>query len=752
MQQTSLNRKSILARLLANENVTVQYGNFDMAGFDTKSRTLYLPYWEDASEDVHDLLVGHEVSHGINNPHDESVHTGDIPFSYFNIVEDVRIEKLILRRYPGLVGNFKRGYTELIKQRDFFGFKKHGPATDRTFMDRLNIHAKSRGLVDVPFTDEEMYWVREAEQTETYEEVVELTKRIALWLKYQQHKDENQVQITYTPSSDGQQQESGDSIQIEVQVEGASDRQSEEGDQPGQAGEQQSDDDDATNPCAELTDEQRQQVQDRMDDLVVEMRDLITAIGEDDDFDPNDYDLEEATTADAIERVQKSMVAQRRVYLDAFDRTMVRESTISYGEVLRERQMIADNHPRRASFPKMGYEKFKQEVKTVVGPMIKEFEMRKAAYRSARSRTAQRGTLDVNKLYRHKYDDQLFKQVTWFEDAKNHGMIVLVDHSGSMDLQMPAVRRQLLILATFCKRVGIPFEIYGFTTLLRGERDTASWQCDRFRRKMAYASTGDFLVDDTMLVELLSSRMNRQDYEKAFRQIFWMMKTKEAPCISKYDKLGGTPLNNAICSMRVKISEFRRKFSVEKMNLIVLTDGDNGGDANKVVISSSNGPADSFPSVIINVEGVRLKWMKGWTTRHETERAVKMIRDMDVRVINMHIVHMIDSVRDEMRTVRGISPLLGRCHKGDTYDKDLYNQDARALAADGMVSYDECIGYNRRMIMYSGTPGFSGTQTSISNASLEGASAKKAAAALTKSGKAKRTARIMAQKFCDVVA
>ena len=93
----------------------------------------------------------------------------------------MRIEKLILRKYPGLVGNFKRGYRDIVEM-DFFEIENEN-VNELGFMDRLNIHAKTRGLISVEFTDEEMIWVEKAKNTETFEEVKELTKQIADWLR-----------------------------------------------------------------------------------------------------------------------------------------------------------------------------------------------------------------------------------------------------------------------------------------------------------------------------------------------------------------------------------------------------------------------------------------------------------------------------------------------------------------------------------------------------------------------------------------
>jgi hypothetical protein len=52
---------SLLAKLLAKEDITVQHGNYSTAWFDVKNRILGLPNWKNMGKDVYDMLVGHEV-------------------------------------------------------------------------------------------------------------------------------------------------------------------------------------------------------------------------------------------------------------------------------------------------------------------------------------------------------------------------------------------------------------------------------------------------------------------------------------------------------------------------------------------------------------------------------------------------------------------------------------------------------------------------------------------------------------------
>ena len=92
--------KTNLAKLLATENLVVEHANVETASFDVVNRVLTLPVWE-ASENVYDMLVGHEVGHALYTPNE--MIDSDIPTSYVNVVEDARIERMIKSTYPCLL-------------------------------------------------------------------------------------------------------------------------------------------------------------------------------------------------------------------------------------------------------------------------------------------------------------------------------------------------------------------------------------------------------------------------------------------------------------------------------------------------------------------------------------------------------------------------------------------------------------------------------------------------------------------------
>ena len=106
---------------------------------------------------------------------------------------------------------------------------------------------------------------------------------------------------------------------------------------------------------------------------------------------------------------------------------------------------------------------FKRSAQKEVNYLVKEFECRKAADSYARATTARTGVLDCTKLHTYKYDEDLFKKVTTLSDGKNHGLVFVLDWSGSMSDVMIDTCKQLFNLVWFCKKVSIPFEVYAFT-------------------------------------------------------------------------------------------------------------------------------------------------------------------------------------------------------------------------------------------------------------------------------------------------
>ena len=125
----------------------------ETAQFDVHNRVLTLPQWEKASNNVYDALVSHEEVALYTPDSLNGLRILQIPQQYVNVCEDVRIEKLMKRRYAGLTKTFFTGYHELSDD-DFFNLADED-VDAMGLADRINIDAKIGHWNDVHFTDKE---------------------------------------------------------------------------------------------------------------------------------------------------------------------------------------------------------------------------------------------------------------------------------------------------------------------------------------------------------------------------------------------------------------------------------------------------------------------------------------------------------------------------------------------------------------------------------------------------------------------
>ena len=56
-----------------------------------------------------------------------------------------------------------------------------------------------------------------------------------------------------------------------------------------------------------------------------------------------------------------------------------------------------------------------------------------------------------SKLHTYKYNEDLFKKVSVIPDGKNHGLVFILDWSGSMGTVLKDTVKQLYSLLWFCK-------------------------------------------------------------------------------------------------------------------------------------------------------------------------------------------------------------------------------------------------------------------------------------------------------------
>ena len=221
---------------------------------------------------------------------------------------------------------------------------------------------------------------------------------------------------------------------------------------------------------------------------------------------------------------------------------------------------------------------FKNDSKKSVAYMVKEFEMKKAADQYARAATSKTGTLDMGALHTYKFNDDLFRKVTTLPGATNHGMIMVLDWSGSMSENLVNTFNQLMQLVWFCRRTQIPFEVLAFT---KSYRDRSDSDCKYLDRKV-----GDMIIhEEVSLLNFFSSRMNAAEEEKMMHYV-WMLVKRLSPYHEDWSVVGrpvdycrkyylsSTPLNESIIAMMDYAPKFKKRTGVQKLNTIFLTDGE----------------------------------------------------------------------------------------------------------------------------------------------------------------------------------
>lgn len=170
-----------ISRMLAQENLNVEFDSTaSTASFRPDTRTLTFPHSTAFMDsDVHELFMMHEVSHALHLPVNtmELVKASGVEHDLFNIVIDIRDERLIKEKFPGSVPVMNRGYEKLLEQ-GFFGDRS--ALNLRRFSDRLNTYAKL-GMKNAHFIKmnaEELEFYVKCMQAETVEQCIALAKEL----------------------------------------------------------------------------------------------------------------------------------------------------------------------------------------------------------------------------------------------------------------------------------------------------------------------------------------------------------------------------------------------------------------------------------------------------------------------------------------------------------------------------------------------------------------------------------------------
>ena len=540
--------KSQLAKLLATEDLVVEHKKVQTASFNVHTRVLTLPNWDKASNNVYDLLVGHEVGHALFTPDVDWIKDRKIPPQFVNVVEDVRIEKLMKRKYPGLPKTFYRGYKEL-HDKDFFSIEDEDIDTFN-LADRVNLFYKVGNFLPLTFTEEEQKIVDQIDSTNTFEDVLDAAEVLYAYCK--KKNEENKLPELDNLDTKNQTSGSGGGISEQSQSE-------EEGENDGENEKPKESPEESSAGGGGIA-------SDSASDL----------------FDSDDLDVKTDSSLEGnLKDLNNNFDSYETLYLEVpsvnLDTVIVPNKDIHdlcdqfYSEKIEQ---VSDLYFQSDDL----FNKFKKSAQKEVNYLVKEFECRKSASSYARATTSRTGILDCAKLHTYKYNEDLFKKVTVLPDGKNHGLIFVCDWSGSMGNVLLDTIKQMIQLAWFCKKVQIPFEVYAFTTewwtVPHDKNGVAQAPVDHYKKKENLLA----VHEQFNMLQILNGNVSSHEFEKQLKNI-WRVGTHYgnrcygAP-IPDFLQLCGTPLNEAVVSLFKIIPDFKNRTNAENVNVVILTDGE----------------------------------------------------------------------------------------------------------------------------------------------------------------------------------
>ena len=574
--------KSTLARLLAQEDIHVEHRGVRTAGFNLKTRVLTLPVWDAMSPAMYDYMTAHEVGHALETPTSgwmEAVERRKALKGYLNVIEDVRIEKIMRRRYPGLKKDFTAAYVELY-QRNFFGDDApHKPL----LIDRINCYYKGGTMMGINFTAEEAVLRDRVGTVNTWEQVEELALEILEFAKANktpepeiEEESGTEEKVEYVPVPEEFSEEESESGE-----ESEEDAEGEESESEEDAEGEESEED------AESGEESEEDAEGEESEEDAEGGETDSEEGNDSGSDELSDDEVESETDELLQKMLEETFgsSRERFHLQININPKVKNienRVVSYDTILRD---IADENVYVNIEPELEslMSDFNKENKAIINHMVREFEMKKRAAEYSRTATSKTGIIDCSKLHMYKYSDDVFARMDVTPDGKNHGMIMYVDWSGSMSSSLHNVVEQLINMVAFCRQAGIAHRVFAFTDD-SGARTSLRQQ----QKSELEIADCELDVNKASLLELFNSNMNKLKYSRMSKYLlaysseisrsqrrgYWRSGGSRSKfgMPSKYT-LNGTPLTEALVLSFPMFDKFKSDSRADVITTLWLTDG-----------------------------------------------------------------------------------------------------------------------------------------------------------------------------------
>ena len=604
-----------LAKLLARENILVRHANVPTAMFNVANRELLLPKFETISVDQYDLLIGHEVGHAKYSSEPEALELlkscAAFPglHTYVNVLEDTRIERLMKAEYPGLRGSFRRGYADFANYGPLFQITE--PIATFSFIDRINIEYKVGAHYAVTFSNEERAILARVDALDSFRAVYQLAKELydrdAQDMKAAQN-EAGAIESTETPTDSTPESKSSDSTS---ESKSESKSESSESDSKSDS-KSESESDSKSESKSESKSGSTSESAESTPSTPSSQSYPVSRT----DMDNSDAIKTLASSDDTLQNGRYTDYTPIQCTLRPMTPTQVAPFLISSAVYQEHMALYFAAYPDVRTAAEEAFASFTALHGQTIKYMAREFELKKAARLNERAKTSKTGHLDVTKLYAYKFRDDLFKSVTITPHGQSHGIVVLIDASGSMSKVMSDTLEQALVFGSFAKSVGIPFKAVSFTTAHeRNEYEPVEstmmpptgLQVVTLLDSEAPNWKAQQIAVSAFSLKYQLEEMNR--YSRTAAQHALAVACANVP----YSGLSTTPLYGALLVVDTIVSTMKAARRLDKMTVLIVTDGE---DSDGVLVRTPAG------------------------TRRCNERQPMVIRDASTRQVTACFDHL----------------------------------------------------------------------------------------------------------------
>ncbi len=617
--QKDTDAKALLAKLLATENLNIEIRKVETAFFDLDTRILVIPqYREDLPESVFNLFISHEVSHALHTNFKEwmkgveEYHQGCV-----NIIEDIRIEKLIQRKYPGFKSDYRMGY-KWLWENDFFGVK-NTPWFMINFLDRLNVYAKCGPDVGISFYPDEQPIVDKIfspGSLETWDDTIHLCQMVIDFIKeriekqeQEQEKDSQDHQQSSSSSQEPMTDENTPEFDLHAPQPPDPNDSSEEGDGADGDAEKSSDKQESTTEKGGKKKEgdTQEESESKEEDNVA------TSSGkggenETDASDENDSEVGGETGGDNEENDENNPTESAPKSPNKTFEEEMESKTDAAAEVNKNSFVSGENFTKIANvvIPEVDatktiipqyeklvaiynryvrnsstwkeeaereFERFKKYSGSNLSYLTQQFMLKKNANEMSLVTTQKSGHLNTKAIPYYQLKTDIFRKNLIQPKGQSHGLVLFMDWSGSMENNLKHSLYQLFEITDFCRKVKIPFDVYCFQDKGYGSM-TRGLDQEKIVKDYQKRLNGMILFNPAILNHILSHKISGEDYRKIQATMLKLETDRGFGQQGLEMGLHGTPLDQTIIAAMSIVPKFQQDNRLDIVNTIFITDGE----------------------------------------------------------------------------------------------------------------------------------------------------------------------------------